>query len=107
MHVGYRKVVVDLIKRVSWEWERQKSDSIVSEENGESDKVKTKGTGYVFGETVLKRRKDIGKNFEGDVQLKEWFGFSFDLHFYHEDMFLFHLGDEERIIEDGNGEKNR
>ena len=56
---------------------------------------------------MLKRRKDIGKNFEGDVQLKEWFGFSFDLHFYHEDMFLFHLGDEERIIEDGNGEKNR
>ena len=39
------------------------------------------------------------------IQLKEWFGFSFDLHFYHEDMFLFHLGDEERIIEDGNGER--
>lgn len=71
MHDGYRKVVVDLIKRVSWGWERQKSDSVVSEENGESDKVKTRGIGYVFGETVLKRRKDTGKNFEDNVPLKE------------------------------------
>lgn len=96
MHDGYRKVVVYLIKRVSWEWERQKPESIVLEENGESEKVKAKGIGCVFGETVLKRRKGIGKNFQGYVQLKEWFGFSFDLHFYHEDMFLFCLGGEER-----------
>ena len=33
--------------------------------------MKTKGIGYVFAETVLKRRKDTGKNFEGDVPLKE------------------------------------
>lgn len=63
MHVGYRKVVVDLIKRVSWEWERQKSDFIVSEENGESDKMKTK-VQAMFWRNSAEKKDGYRKNFE-------------------------------------------